>query len=128
METIITNGIKVSVESFYLEKESQPRQGRFAFGYKVRIENLSSSRVQLLARHWFISDSDGTNKEVEGEGVVGQMPVLTPGQSYEYTSWCPLNSEIGKMQGFYIMKVLNTGKLFRAAIPEFKLIAPHRCN
>ena len=128
METYITKGIKISVESFYNEKHSDPEHSRFVHSYTVIIENKSEDTVQLLRRHWIIVDSLGPVREVEGEGVIGEKPVLSPGESHEYMSWCPLHTEIGKMSGTFLMIDLDRKEEFFVQIPEFKLIADQRLN
>lgn len=127
-ESATTNGIKVTVQPTYLEKHSRPAQFHFAHAYVVTIENQSEEKVQLMRRHWFIHDSTGTVRQVEGEGVVGEQPVLFPGQSHQYTSWCPLSTEVGKMHGTFTMQYAKNRKLFKIAIPEFQLIAPSILN
>lgn len=128
METLTTNGITVSVETQYLPAHSNSRAQKFIFGYHIVIENGSPFTVQLLRRHWVIQDADGRLREVEGEGVIGQQPVIEPGDSHEYASFCNLNTEIGKMHGTYLMKRRDDDSLFEVAIPEFKMVAPFRLN
>jgi len=123
MVTAITEGIKVSVESNYQKEFSNPGQHHHVFTYKVTIENHSAFTIQLLKRRWEIFDAAATLKIVEGEGVVGQQPVLEPGASHAYMSGCNLKSGIGKMRGEYIMEKLQDGKLLTVTIPEFQLIA-----
>ena len=127
METITTNGIRISVETFYQPEQSRPLEQKFIFAYRITIENRSTDTVQLLRRHWFIFDSNGIKREVEGEGVVGLQPVLEPNESHQYTSWCPLKTEIGKMNGAFLMQRASGG-LFDARIPEFRLVAPQKMN
>ena len=128
METLTTKGIKVSVESFYQETQSRPLDRKYVFAYRITIENGSRYTVQLLRRHWHIVDSNDQRREVEGEGVIGQQPVLAPGESHQYVSWCPLTSEIGKMYGTYLMVRPEDQRTFDVRIPEFKLIAPFKLN
>ena len=128
MEIAITKGIKISVQPVYLPRESRPAQHAFYHAYKITIENQSHDTVQLLRRHWFILDSNGRKREVEGEGVVGQQPVLEPGQSYEYSSWCPLMTDIGKMYGTFLMKRRSDKRFFKVVVPEFKLVPPFKLN
>ena len=128
METAITKGIKISVRAIYMPRESRPAQYSFYHAYRITIENLSSDTVQLLRRHWFIVDSNGSTREVEGEGVIGQQPVLQPGQSHEYSSWCPLMTDVGKMYGTFLMKRRLDNRLFKVVVPEFKLIPPFKLN
>jgi ApaG protein len=128
MEISITKGIKISVQSVYMPLESLPAQNSFYHAYKITIENLSQDTVQLLRRHWFISDSNGIKREVEGEGVIGQQPILNPGDSHAYSSWCPLMTDIGKMHGTFLMKKVTDDRLFKVTVPEFKLIPPFKTN
>ena len=128
METLTTNGITVSVQTQYLPEHSNQRAEKFIFGYHITIENGSPHTVQLLRRHWIIQDSDGQIREVEGDGVVGQQPVLEPGDSHAYSSYCPLRTEIGKMSGTYLMIRQDNESLFEVAIPEFRMAAPLKLN
>ena len=128
MITEITHGVKVSVETFYQQEYSSPAQYHYVFTYKIRIENFSNYTVQLLRRHWFIYDANGTLREVEGEGVVGQQPVLEPGQEHEYVSGCNLKTELGKMKGTYLMERVMDGERFDVNIPEFVMAAPYKLN
>ncbi len=128
METFTTNGITVSVETQYLPAHSNQREQKFIFGYHIVIENGSPYTVQLLRRHWIIQDADGRLREVEGEGVIGVQPVIAPGKSHEYASFCNLTTEIGKMRGTYLMKRGDDGSLFEVAIPEFRMTAPFKMN
>lgn len=124
----ITDGVKVSVETVYQPEYSNPENDHFMFAYKIVIENLGEYRVKLLRRHWHIFDSNGTHREVEGEGVVGLQPVIEPGEHHEYVSGCNLKSDMGSMQGSYQMQREVDGSLFDARIPKFNLIAPHKLN
>lgn len=128
MEMCITNGITVRVESQYLPEHSSPRSLKYIFGYHISIENGSQNTVQLLRRKWYITDSFGNVREVEGDGVVGRQPVLQPGESHEYVSFCNLFTEMGKMRGFYTMVILPEGGEFAVEIPEFKMVAPSILN
>lgn len=123
MVTAITKGIKVSIETTYQAEFSSPQQQHYVFTYKANIENHSNSTVQLIRRKWTIHDAGYFYKLVEGEGVVGQQPVLEPGHSYQYVSGCNLRSGLGKMVGSYCMEKLVDGKLIEVQIPEFQLIA-----
>lgn len=118
-----TEGIEISVNSEYQELHSNPVQEKFVFAYHIRIENRSNLDVQLLSRHWFIVDAYGMKREVKGEGVIGQQPIISPGSKHEYSSWCPLVTSVGKMYGYYVMKETLTGRIFNAVIPEFELLA-----
>lgn len=128
MVTEITNGVKVSVETLYRGDQSNPELFHHVFSYQVRIENRSDQTVQLLRRHWFIYDSNLTIREIEGEGVVGEQPVLEPGQSHTYTSGCNFHTDMGKMHGTYQMMRLTDDTLFDVIIPEFVMIVPYRLN
>ncbi len=128
METLITNGIRITVSPRYEEQHSNPLDHKYLYSYHVIIENLSEHTVQLLRRHWNILDSSGVKKEVHGDGVIGKQPVLLPGQLHEYSSWCPLLTGLGKMSGYYSMKRLDDNQIFRVEIPAFELIAPFTLN
>ncbi|MFD2247765.1 Co2+/Mg2+ efflux protein ApaG [Pontibacter ruber] len=128
MDTKTTEGVKVTVTTNYLPDYSSPVQQHYVFAYKINIENNSEFTVKLLRRHWYIHDATGVVREVEGEGVVGQQPVLEPGESHEYVSGCNLKTGMGKMRGTYLMERLVDGKQFNASIPEFVLIVPYKLN
>lgn len=128
MTTQITDGVKVSVETTYQPQYSNPDGGHFMFAYKITIENLSEHSVQLLRRYWQIFDSNGTHREVDGEGVVGQQPIIAPGAQHTYVSGCNLKSDMGSMRGTYCMMREMDGFLFDVIIPRFELIVPHRMN
>ena len=120
MSVAVTRGIRVAVTSSYLPERSAPADGTFLFAYRVRIANEGAATVQLLRREWLITDGDGNVQRVEGEGVVGEQPVLAPGGSFEYTSFCPLPTPFGTMHGSYLM-VAADGEPFRAEIAPFAL-------
>jgi ApaG protein len=124
MYKAVTHGIRVTVEPRYLQEESRPDEGRFFFAYTVEITNLNPERVQLKSRHWRIIDGTGAVQEVRGPGVVGKQPVLGPGESFTYTSGCPLGTPDGTMVGTYTMASA-TGETFDASIPAFSLDSPH---
>lgn len=126
--TIITDGVKVSVETQYQPEYSNPASEHYMFAYKIHIENLSEFTIQLMRRHWNIFDSNGTHREVEGEGVVGLQPIIEPGESHEYISGCNLKTDMGSMKGEYQMLRLLDNTLFDAQIPEFYLVAPFKMN
>ncbi len=128
METLTTHGIKISVQPFYLPNESFPAQHKYVHAYQIVIENLSDHTVQLLRRHWYIQESNGMKREVQGEGVIGQQPVLGPMERHEYTSWCPLMTDIGKMSGYYVMLRVSDNYEFEVKVPEFRLIPPFKLN
>ncbi|MEJ0103115.1 MAG: Co2+/Mg2+ efflux protein ApaG [Bacteroidota bacterium] len=126
MTSKISEGVEVSVETFYQPDYSNPLQSEFMFAYRITIENHNSFSVKLHRRHWHIFDSNGTNREVEGEGVVGVQPTLTPGEKYQYVSGCNLRTEMGKMQGTYQMENLNNKSMFDVNIPAFEMIVPFK--
>ena len=128
MATTITEGVKVSVETIYQPEYSNPMNDHFMFAYRVNIENLGNYAVRLVSRHWYIFDSNGAKREVEGEGVVGVQPVIQPGDSYQYVSACNLRTDIGKMFGSYQMENLYNKKLFTVQIPVFEMVAPFKLN
>ena len=128
MFTQVTEGIKVSVETEYQPEYSSPKQFHYVFTYKVKIENNSEYTVQLQRRKWYIFDSDGVKKEVEGDGVVGQQPVIEPGESHQYVSGSNLKTGIGKMKGYYLIERMIDGKKIEVSIPEFSLIVPFKMN
>lgn len=123
-----TMGVKVSVKPTYQAAYSKPKELKFVFSYSITIENLSSSTVQLLRRHWIIIDSNHIKREVEGEGVIGQQPILAPGEKHTYSSWCPISSPLGKMFGSFLMINTKNREEFDAIVPEFRLIAPFKLN
>ena len=118
-----TRDVTVRVSVSFLPEQSEPGQGRWFWAYHVRIENEGSRAVQLISREWTIGDGRGGRHEVQGEGVVGEQPVLEPGGSFDYVSGCPLNTPTGFMEGRYHM-VSAEGTSFAVAIPRFPLIAP----
>lgn len=128
MSTAITEGIKITVHTQFRPDLSEISQSRYFFNYRVDIENKGSSKVQLLSRDWFIFDSLEEASFVSGEGVVGEQPILTAGESYSYVSGCELFSEIGNMKGFYTFKNLENGQLFQVDIPQFDLYFPGKLN
>jgi ApaG protein len=120
----VTNDISISVRPYYLEEQSAPDEDRFVWAYRVNIENKGSETVQLLNRYWRITDKLGRLQEVRGPGVVGEQPVLKPGESFEYTSGCPLPTPSGIMVGCYEMTTLG-GTRFSVDIPAFSLDSPY---
>ncbi|MCY7350210.1 MAG: Co2+/Mg2+ efflux protein ApaG [Cytophagaceae bacterium] len=128
MVSAITEGVKVSVVTEYQPEHSNTAQAHYVFGYRIRIENNSENTVHLLRRHWYIYDSNGSVREVEGEGIVGQQPVLEPGEQHEYVSGCNLQTTIGKMVGTYLMERIIDGKRFYVDVPEFTMVVPYRLN
>ena len=119
-----TNGIVVRAEPAYLEAESTPEAHRYVWAYTIEIENRRPENVQLLNRHWRITDLNGLVQEVHGEGVIGQQPVIEPGEAFRYTSACPLGTPSGWMTGAYEMIGLDRGEPFLVAIPPFALDSP----
>ena len=124
----ISEGIGVSVETFYQPDYSNPLQSEYMFAYRITIENQNEFPVKLHRRHWHIFDSSGSYREVEGEGVVGVQPVLNPGEQYQYVSGCNLRTEMGKMHGTYSMENLNSKQIFDVKIPPFEMIVPFKYN
>ncbi len=128
MVSRISCGMKLTVETFYQEEYSNPSTDDYTFAYRVTLENNNDFPVQLLSRHWHIFDSASQSREVEGEGVVGNQPVIYPGDRYQYVSGCNLNSEMGKMHGEYLMLNTQTKKTFEIHIPEFEMVVPFKMN
>ncbi len=123
--TACTKGIAVSVEPTYLDARSSPDNSQYFWAYRVTIENQGQETVQLLSRHWMISNARGELTEVKGPGVVGEQPVLKPGESYEYTSGAPLDTPSGMMGGAYQMET-ESGERFDIEIPTFSLDRPNQ--
>ncbi len=128
MVSKISEGVTISVETFYQPDQSNPASSEYMFAYRITIENNNSFPVKLLRRHWFIFDSDGTHREVEGEGVIGIQPEIISGQRYQYISGCNLRTELGKMHGTYLMENLNNKKNFYVNIPAFEMTVPFKLN
>ena len=125
--TRITNGIKISVETFYQTEHSRPFENKYIFAYRITIENLGNYTSQLMRRHWYIHDATGIVREVEGEGVIGLQPILAPMETHQYVSWCHLFADMGKMNGYYSF-VRQNGEMFKVDIPEFQMCAPFKMN
>jgi len=125
MYTAKTRSIEVSVEPAFLEEQSAPQEDRYVWAYRVRIENRGDVAVRLRTRYWRITDGRGHSNEVRGAGVVGQEPVIRPGESFEYTSGAPLPTPSGLMVGAYEMETPG-GERFEVAIPAFSLDSPHQ--
>ena len=121
----ITQSIKVTVKPVYLEDQSSPSENHYVWAYHIRIENESSRTVQLINRYWRITDAMGRVQEVRGAGVVGEQPVLRPGESFEYTSGTPLSTPTGFMVGAYEMET-SDGERFNAKVPLFSLDSPYQ--
>ena len=128
MVSMISEGVEVCVETFYQQDYSNPMQSEYMFAYRISIENHNSFPVKRHRRHWHIFDSNGSYREVEGEGVVGVQPVLSPGEKYQYVSGCNLKTEMGKMHGTYQMENLNSKQLFDVNIPSFEMFVPFKNN
>lgn len=122
-----TRSIRVSTLAQFVEQHSQPEDGLWFFAYRVQLENLGDETVQLLSRHWVITDGEGRVEEVRGAGVVGEQPVLEPGDVFHYTSGCPLKTPFGTMHGTYQM-VTADGERFDAVIAPFLLSVPGSLN
>lgn len=123
----VTRNIAVSVEPTYLEANSSPESSQYVWAYRVTIENRGRETVQLKSRHWMITNARGEFTEVKGPGVVGEQPVLKPGESFKYTSGAPLNTPSGMMGGAYQMET-DSGELFDIEIPTFSLDSPHHSS
>ena len=124
MYQAVTDNIKVTVTPQFVEGQSNPDERKFVWAYTVTMENHGVETVTLLTRHWIITDGYGRRQDVRGDGVVGEQPTLAPGQSFQYTSGCPLNTTSGVMVGSYQMMSAN-GRTFDVAIPAFSLDSPH---
>jgi ApaG protein len=127
MSDAVTNGVRVEVLSRHFTENSKPLQGEWVFEYTVRITNQGSETVQLISRHWIITDGMDHIEEIKGPGVVGKQPVLAPGESFKYSSWCPLKTPTGAMRGTYQMVTTN-GKQFDIEIAPFALKARYTIN
>jgi ApaG protein len=127
MYTETTQGIEISVHPFYVPEQSEPKDQYYLFGYTVSIQNKGEHTVQLLTRHWIITDGTSHVEEVRGEGVVGKQPILGPGERFEYTSACPLRTPTGNMRGTYQLEA-GPGRRFSARIPLFFLRHPDTFN
>jgi ApaG protein len=122
-----TRGIRIQVTSSYLSDRSSPKDSQYLFAYHVRISNTGTETAQLVSREWIITSSEGDVERVKGPGVVGEKPVLQPGGAFEYTSYCPLKTNVGSMQGSYQM-VTAGGERFDAQIAPFTLAVPNALN
>jgi ApaG protein len=124
----ISEGITVSVETFFQPEYSNPSESEYMFAYRITIKNNNTYAVKLLRRHWYIYDTTGSLREVEGEGVVGIQPQINPDEEYQYISGCNLRTEMGKMYGTYLMEDLNSNKQFDVTIPAFEMTVPFKMN
>ena len=127
MSDTTTRGIRIRVRSEFLPNKSSPRDNTYVFQYHVRIDNTGTETAQLISREWIITDAEGEVQRVTGPGVVGEQPVLPPGGAFEYTSFCPLPTSMGTMQGSYTMRTRG-GERFDAAISPFTLAVPGVVN
>ncbi len=128
MITALTCGVKISVESLYRKDLSNVGNNMFFFNYRIVIENMNSFEVQLISRYWYIFDSLNPSKEIAGEGIVGEQPILESGQKHVYVSGCDLHSEIGYMRGYYVFERMDTKERFKVAVPKFELVAKLKLN
>lgn len=124
MYQAVTEYIRITVVPSFLENQSEPDNQKFVWAYTIGVENLGGETVTLLTRHWIITDGLGRRQDVRGDGVVGEQPTLQPGQRFEYTSGCPLNTPSGMMVGSYGM-ITSLGRQFNVVIPAFSLDSPH---
>lgn len=127
MSIAVTQGIRVRVTTRYLAEQSKPKAGKYIFTYTVRIANEGEEPAQLVSRHWIITDANGREEHVRGAGIVGQQPLLRPGQAHEYSSFCPLDTPHGAMRGTYRM-VRPDGSEFDAVVAPFTLALPNSLN
>lgn len=128
MLSTTTNSIEISVEVKYWAQQSLPGENHYFFVYYITIENKSDYTVQLLKRHWDIFDSISDYRTVEGDGVVGETPVLEPGEKFQYNSGCNLTSDMGYMKGYYTMKRMLDNEEFIVDIPKFDMVVPAKMN
>jgi ApaG protein len=128
MSETITRGIRIIVRPRYVAEQSDPATQQYLFAYHITIRNEGSETVQLLSRHWVITAGDGKVEEVRGPGVVGYQPILQPGEEFQYTSGCPLNTPVGTMHGEFNMVVQASGEAFDARISPFRLAVPGVLN
>jgi len=127
MSDTTTRGVRIQINPSYVPEQSVPGQNRYLFAYHVRISNVGEESVKLTDRHWVITNGDGKVEDVRGPGVVGQQPRLKPGDAFEYTSACPLDTPVGTMQGSFLMR-LDSGERFEAEISPFLLAVPRILN
>lgn len=124
MEILVTENIKIVVETFFQAEYSRPIDNKYVYAYRITIENLSPHTVQLMHRYWLIEDGNGLKREVSGTGVVGKQPILQSLERHQYTSWIEMRSEIGRMSGKYTMLRIHNQQEFEVIIPVFPLIVP----
>lgn len=128
MSETVTRGIRVRVQPRYVPEQSDPDVGQYLFAYHITIRNEGGDTVQLLSRHWVITDGEGHVNEVRGPGVVGYQPLLRPGEEFQYTSGCPLKTPVGTMHGEFTMQVQDREERFDARIAPFTLAMPRALN
>lgn len=128
MESLTTEGVEISVKNHFEEEFSKPSEAHFIFSYQITIRNENDYPVKLISRKWFVFDAKGDHYEVEGEGVIGEQPVISSGREHTYDSGTSITSSIGRMRGYYIMENILTGDNFKVYIPEFDLVAPFILN
>ena len=128
MSDTTTRGVRILVRPRFIPEQSDPDNGQWLFAYHITIRNLGEETVQLISRHWVITNGEGKVEEVRGPGVVGYQPVLKPGEEFEYTSGCPLTTPVGTMHGEFNMIVADSGEKFDAKIEPFRLAVPKALN
>ena len=128
MVKAVTQGVEITVKTAYMPSHSSPKENYYFFSYTITIENKNDFSVQLLSRHWHIHDSNGDYRQVEGEGVIGEQPIIESNKKYSYTSGCNFKSEIGKMSGTYHMIRLFDETPFEAQIPELAMVLEAKLN
>jgi len=128
MQALTTNGVRIGVESNFQPGHSFPHRSQYLHVYTIHIKNYNEYPIQLISRHWDITEADGTKKVVDGQGVVGEQPLLDAGGLHSYSSFCVLAFPIGKMSGFYTMVRMDTGEQFNVDIPAFNLVMPDALN
>ena len=128
MSDTTTRGVRILVRPRFIPEQSDPDNGQWLFAYHITIRNTGEQTVQLISRHWVITNGEGKVEEVRGPGVVGYQPVLKPGEEFEYTSGCPLTTPVGTMHGEFNMVVPDSGEKFDAKIEPFRLAVPKALN
>ena len=128
MVNLTTSGIEVKVYSCFLNQNSEPEKQHFMYGYDVTIKNQNPFSVQLLTRQWLIYDSLAPKREIKGKGVIGEQPILLPGEIYRYQSYCDLKSDLGWMEGAYLFRKEDESGILEVAIPKFELAATSKGN
>lgn len=128
MDTLTTRGISISVETEYWPPYSQPARAHYVFAYRIFIQNTGNQPVQLTRRYWRVTSGSGDVRLVDGPGVIGETPTLQPGEAYDYTSWCQLQTPVGCMEGYYTMESRESKECFPVFVPKFTLAAPWKLN